>query len=505
MGIFNDIKGFFSKSDPVKKRTSRRRGYDAAKGGDLFADFIGSYGTADRELTSLAKIRARSRDLAMNNPYAKHALKIIKDNVVGFNGGFGIKLAMKVKNRKSKDGSPVLDSLANRIIQNEWRKWGKKGNCTADGKLSWLACQHLFITTVARDGEVLIRKIMAKNDFGFALEFIEGDHLEETYNNNLANGNRIRMGIEFDKWSKPVAYHVLTQHPGDNYAGQNMQKRERVPASQIIHAFLTERPGQSRGVPWSHATVTRFKMLGGYEEATVVGARIGASQMGFFTRENAGDGYEGDEMDEEGQITDEASPGVFRELPVGMKFEKFDPDQPKTNFADFVKSMLRSIGAALGIGYNTLAGDLENVNYSSLRAGSLQERDGWQVLQGWMIESFNQEIFSGGKINWLRSAFLSGRLDPLSFSDFDRYDSASWRPRGWKWVDPSKDVKAQKEALGAQLTSRTRICNEQGIEIDELFEEIASENALAEEKGISLANPENNKPEPEEVKNDKED
>lgn len=501
MKIIEGIKEFFSKSEPEKKRSSRRRGYDAAKGGDLFADFLGSYGSPDRELTSLAKIRARSRDLAMNNPYAKHALKIIRDNVVGFNGGFGIKLAMKVKSRNSGE-KVALDSLANRIIQNEWRKWGKKGNCTADGKLSWLACQHLFITTVARDGEVLVRKINAKNDFGFAIEFIEGDHLEETHNTNLANGNRIRMGIEFDKWSKPVAYHILTQHPGDNFAGQNTRKVERVPASQIIHAFLTERPGQSRGVPWSHATVTRFKMLGGFEEATVVGARIGASQMGFFTRETEAEGYEGDREDEDGQIVDEVSPGILRELPVGMKFEKFDPDQPKTNFADFVKSLLRSIGAALGIGYNTLAGDLENVNYSSLRAGSLQERDGWQVLQGWMIESFNQEIFSGGKINWLRNSFLSGQLDPLSFSDFDRYDSATWRPRGWKWVDPSKDVKAKKEELACQLTSRTRICNEQGIEFYELLEEIAEENKLAEAKGVLLANPENKKPEPVEVKDE---
>ena len=499
MGIIRTLqrmdKFLFGAGTKSKRRTSGR-GYDAAKVSDLFADFGGSFGSADGELASLSRIRARSRDLCMNNPYAKHAITLIKNNVVGFNGGFGIKLSMKVK----YPGAKKLDALPNRIIEKEWKKWGKKGNCTADGKLSWLGCQKLFIATVARDGEVLVRKIPMDNDFGFAIEFIECDHLEEGFNTNLANGNRIRMGIEFDKWSRPVAYHILKQHPGDGFANHPGQKRERIPASEIIHAFLTERPGQSRGVPWSHATVTRFKMLGGYEEATVVAARLGASKMGFITRDrDADEEYTGDGETEDGEIINEVKPGLIEQLPVGFGFEKFDPEQPKTNFGDFVKSILRSVGAGIGIGYNTLAGDLENVNYSSLRSGSLQERDNWQVLQGWMIESFMEEVFSGGEINWLKRAFLSGRLDPLSFSDYDRYDAATWRPRGWKWVDPSKDIKAQKEALGSQLTSRTRICNEQGIDIEDLFDELAYENELAKEKKVSLTNTESKQPQTIEV------
>ena len=81
---------------------------------------------------------------------------------------------------KARNDDNSLDVVANRIIETEFYKWAKIGSCTADGKLSFLDAQKLFIQNLARDGEVLIRHIKdTSNDFGYSMQFLESDHLDE--------------------------------------------------------------------------------------------------------------------------------------------------------------------------------------------------------------------------------------------------------------------------------------------------------------------------------------
>ncbi|MBT7026249.1 MAG: phage portal protein [Verrucomicrobia bacterium] len=44
-------------------------------------------------------------------------------------------------------------------------------------------------------------------------------------------------------------------------------EHERIPASEIIHPFITDRIAQTRGTPWMVSAMTRLQMLGAYEEA----------------------------------------------------------------------------------------------------------------------------------------------------------------------------------------------------------------------------------------------
>lgn len=50
-------------------------------------------------------------------------------------------------------------------------------------KFSWIDVQNLAIEGLARDGEVLIRHIRnADNGFGYLLQLLEPDFLDEEYN-----------------------------------------------------------------------------------------------------------------------------------------------------------------------------------------------------------------------------------------------------------------------------------------------------------------------------------
>lgn len=464
---------FFSKLFDSKPKTSTRK-YAAAAVNRLTADWATSVLSADSEIhNDLRILRSRSRELWMNNDYARRFIRKTSVNVVG---GSGVRLQVRAKDNDGK----LLREI-NEYIESEFLRWSRKEHCSSCGRLSWIDCQKLFIETIARDGEIIVRLVKGDGEYGLTLQLLEADHLDEELNEVLANGNYIRMGIEFNRWNKPVAYHLLKEHPGEYFSNKLKYDKqyERVPAAEIMHGFLLERAAQSRGVPWMHTAMGRLRMLGAYEEAELVAARIGASKMGFFVSPD-GTSYSGSDY-EHGSPIMEASPGTFEQLPAGMDVRMFDPNHPNSSFAYFEKAILRGIASGLDISYNTLANDLEDVNFSSIRHGALEDRDSYRTLQNWLIEHFCTPVFEV----WLLMAMTTAKLK-LPIADYDQFNQPVWKARGWAWVDPLKENHANQIAINQKTKTRSQIAAEQGMDVEELFAQIAYEEELAREYGISL-------------------
>ena len=457
-----------------KNKRGGRRNYDAAGSGRLLSDWQSVFGANDSSISySLEVLRGRSRDLFRNNDYAKKYGEMVKTNVIGAKG--------IVMQSKAKDQTGRFDKLDNQLVESAWKKWGNKKNCSITTSLSWIDLQRVAIETVARDGEVLIRIIKgADNPFGFALQLIESDYLRQNYNvQQLDNGNKVVMGVELNDWGAPMAYH-LGGSSEDASVGTHIS---RIPADEMIHLFVSNRPGQIRGVPWLHSAMTRLHQIGKYEEAEVIAARIGACKMGFFKPGDDGDIYVGVDTDETtGATITEATPGGFETLPQGMDFEAFDPQHPSGNFAPFIKSSLRGVASGLNVSYNSLASDLEGVNFSSIRSGVLEERQNWRVIQKWMIDHFHQEVYTA----WLPYAILNGQLGTIPQQRIEKFANPNWQPRGWEWVDPLKDAKANLEELKMGTKSRADILADKGKDIEEVFDQLREENELAKSVGIDI-------------------
>ena len=60
------------------------------------------------------------------------------------------------------------------------------------------------------------------------------------------------------------------------------------------------------------------------------------------------------------------------------------------------------------------------------------------------------------------------------------------RPRGWSWVDPAKEVRANREALASNQTSLARVAAERGIDRDDLLDEIQEDQSAAALRGLTL-------------------
>jgi len=445
--------------------------YTGAQANRLTLDWFAAILSADQETKgNMRTLRARGRELGRNNPVAKQYLNLLAANVVG---SAGIQYQARVRSKSNE-----LDSESNREIEKSFTDWSKRGNCTVDGKLSLRAVEDLVIRNVATDGEVFVRHVPGfANKHRYAIQLIDADCIDHNYTRDRGkNENEIRLGVEVDGWGRPVAYYVNPYHPSD-FGGS--LERERIPAEYVTHLYDPSRVNQTRGVTWFHCVMLAMRILEGYIEAELVAARTGAAKMGFLKYTDA-EAFDAPDP-KTTKIRFEASPGTVEMLPPGMEFVEWKLDHPANAFPQFVQAVLRQIATGLGVSYNALANDLVGVNYSSIRAGLLTERDQWRRHQAWFAESFLQPVFD----SWLPMALLSGEL-ALPSRDFRKYGAGRWQTRGWQWVDPLKDVQAAIMAIDAALDTRDDVISDRGGDFEETLEQLDAENKLAKKYGIDL-------------------
>lgn len=465
---------------PFKKKKTQKRAFSAAVYNRLVTDWVAGSTSADAELRgALPVLRNRARDFGRNNDYVREIYRQFQNNIAGEGIYFQAQTMMQ---RGGK-----LDEKQNDLIEKAWAKWCRKETCDVAGLLSFGDMQRLAIRSLIESGEVIVRKItrsFGNSKIPYALEIIESDMLDDNYNGRAANGNQIRFGVEVDGWKRPVAYYFFASHPGDNHGSAieaRSSNRRRIPASEIVHLYVLERPGQTRGFPHIVSAIMRLRHMSGYEEATVVSARAGAANMGFIETADGQPSIADDVQD--GQTVSEFSPGVIKTLGPGEKFSQSNFQNPSGQFDPFMRAMLRGVASGCGIAYETISSDFSQSNYSSSRMAMLKERDNWRVMQKWFISNFCQPIFEG----WLDMAVLSGGIPLKGYEgNEDQYSCVRWQPRGWAWIDPNKEVTANKEAVRNGFLTQADVIAASGGDIEELYNARRRELDRAKDLGLEF-------------------
>lgn len=431
---------------------------------------------------ALRSLRARAREAAQNDDHMSYFLRLVESNVIGRQG--------IVCQSKPKLAGGGYDKASASRIESAFAEQCARGTWDASGQLSRDAFDRLAVRSVAMDGEVLIRihELDPDSPTGFSVELIDAEALDLDYNADLPNGNSVRMGVEMTRRRRPVAYHLMAEATNPYQGYQSGARRERVAAADIIHAYLPEWAWGSRGIPWAHASLRRMKMLSGYEEAAITAARSAAVKSAAYiaTADHVPDTQPDGTRTEEGAFVQDLAPGGIEMVPYGWDLKTLDWSWPNTDHGAFVKECLRGIASGLGVSYNALANDLEGVNYSSLRQGALTERDLWMLLQAWWIDWVSRPLYR----RWLEWAIRSGRItrangQPLPVDRLDALAYASFQGRRWPWVDPVKDLNAQKIAVELRTKSISEIIRESGRDPEEVWEELADDLATLERLGLS--------------------
>ncbi|HYE70591.1 MAG TPA: phage portal protein [Aquabacterium sp.] len=470
---------------PAARQRMQSRMYAAAKASRLTNGFAYSNQSSDAELcSSLTQLRARSRQLVRDANYAKRAKVIIVNNVIGWSG---VGMQCQIKTNAGK-----LVDRQNDEIEQVWGEWCEADSCHTGGRLHFAHIERQLMAQVFEAGEAFVRlhfRRFGGSKIPLALEVIEAERLADEFSQpgTPVAGNEIRMGVEVDSFHRPVAYWIREKHPGDirwTHGTQGSNRYERVPAEFIIHLAVIDRWPQTRGEPWLHTAARKMNDMDGYVEAEIVRARAQASMSGFIKTEEGIE--ELGEIQPDGSAEMETEPGVFKKLYAGEEVQFPNTTAPNPAMDPFMCYMLREVAAGIGISYESLSGDYSKSNYSSSRMGLLDSRDIWRFFQWWFIRDFRQRLH---KV-WMTQAMMAGAITSVPMEQWAvnprKYEAVRYKPRGWTWVDPTKEVAAYEQAIKAGFTTLTDVIAQTagGDDIEDLATRRESELDLLEDKEL---------------------
>lgn len=470
-------------SVPALRRPAMRM-YSMGKPSRTTSGWGTSTTSEDAELsTSLRPARNRSRELVRDAPYAKRAKLIVQNNVVGS----GIGLQARVETTRG-----ALSERVNDEIEACWKAWCEASACHTGRALHFMDMQRVLIGECFEAGEVLVRKHLTR--FGssavpLALEVIEPERIADEFQPGpSAAGAHIRLGVEVDQYHAALAYWIRLRHPGELHWDTGVGDRiERVPASDLIHLRNIERWPQTRAIPWMHAAGRKLNDMDGLTEAEVTAARASACYMGFIEPPADNDTSFGDEQ-EDGSVQEELEPAVIHKLNPGEKFNGYAPTRPNTQLDPFMRMMLREVASGTGPSYESLSRDYSQSNYSSSRLALLDDRDLWRVLQMWFIRTVMLPIYRA----WLQQAVLSRAIRSISIEEYalhpEKFEAVRFKPRGWTWIDPTKEVEAYERAIRNGFTTVSRVIEQtgDGMDLEDVLKERQRELEMMKQYGLTF-------------------
>ncbi len=434
----------------------QKRRYDAASKTSRTQNWLTPGTDATSAISNPTLIRNRSRDLVRNNPWAAKGVSVIVNNVVGY----GIRAQWQIAGKRNV-----------KLVQDLWKQWAETEQCDATGNQNFYGIQQTVMRSVVESGECLIRmrprygNAAAGLAVNFQLQVMEPDYFYEFNDGPLLNGNYVQRGIEYDFMGRRVAYYVYKSHPGSLGQFYNSFKNgyTRVPATEIIHVFRTDRPGQERGVSWLAPVMIRLRELDIYEDAYLNRQKLANLFAAFIYTDDP------QEAEEEYSDVSELTPGSMYVLKNGRTVSFSNP--PKADdYGPYTLANLKAVASGLGITYESLTGDLSQVNFSSARMG-------WQEF-GRSIDAWRWNLIIPKLCNSV--AFW--------FSEFANLPGATteWTPPARMMVDPIREIPAIKDAIRSGLMTQSEAIREQGYDPEQLLTEMAADNARLDELNLTL-------------------
>lgn len=440
------------------------RNYDAASPGRRTSSWSRNRGDANATASVASPIlRVHARDLLRNNAWARKARSVVVNSMIGT----GAQPRVAAKNAADKQAA-----------QDVWRAWANTTDCDANGRTNFAGLEQLIAGALFSDGEVFIRRRWRRPEDGLALPFqlqlLEADFLDHTKNELRGReGGRIINGVEHDAIGRVVAFWFFDEHPGNHLAVASVSRR--VAATEVIHVFRQERPGQVRGVSWLAAAIVGLHDLDEYEDAEMLKQKIAACFAGFVTEVN-GDvtPIAGATVDPQtNQRVESFEPGMIAHLPPGRDVKFATP--PTAVDTAFTVRALRKLAAGLEITYEDLTGDYSSATYSSARMGRLVHQG---AVASWQYTLLAPQLHTRVWAWVMDGAVLSNLVrEPLG---------AEWTFPPLPAIEPDKEVLTDMRAVRAGFKSLSGVLRERGEDPETLLGEVVADFAMLKTKGVML-------------------
>ena len=396
----------------------------------------------------------RHQDLVDNDAYASRAVGVIVNNWIG-------------------DGIMSTPQGATRRYNQAWKRWADSPESDFYGIHDWYGNQAVGARTTAVRGAVLVRKRVAPELFDrygmvpLQVQMMEPDWLDF----NKDNGIDILFGQQFDSAGRLEGYWIRNRHPGEMILGTGIQVQSTfVPKEEISLHFDSRRAGQRMGLPFGTAAILTLRDMGDIRAAQQMKDKISACFFGVVTDLDGEN-----DPSKTGIEFDTIEPGAVEHLPPGRNFQAFSPPS-SGDFVSTHREYAHAVAAAYEITYESLTGDLSNVNYSSFRGGWLE---------------FSRRIaYLRGKVS------VPGMLSPVCrwHDELAAMVGLLKGPMDWthtpprrEMIDPTREIPALIGAVRAGIMSLSEVQRAFGYVPEEVIAELAADMERAKKAGLILS------------------
>jgi lambda family phage portal protein len=428
------------------------RDYDAAKPNRTSGGYRRTGGRASEEVARAHRgLAGGAQDLVRNTAIANRIKAVIASNMVGdgirpnYIGG---------SKRRVKHYKATFDA------------WANSTACDYEGHYNLWGLEYLWAGTVAESGGVFIRRIMNNAlAFPLVLQTLEQQYLDESKSGFTSGGGEIVSGIQYNADGIIQGYWLKTRlttrlcHEESKY----------YPASEIIHIYWKDRPGQHLGVSWLHPVADLIDQRQEWRDATLMQQRIAAC-FGVIIKEpprdmGLGGGTHG-LRDEDGNAYSEIEAGMIAYTDGNTEVTTVTP--PNLNkTTDFNGEVLQDIAVGTGVTREQITGDFSKVTWAS---GRLARGEFYTNLDRWQnfmmlpaldrVHDWFDEIYTvmAGKPNVTRKWILPHRsaVNPKEELEVDirKVRTGAMTPQqftqkyGLKFEDAIEAWKEAKQAMG---------------------------------------------------------
>ena len=352
----------------------------------------------------LSCLRARSRFVYKNHPYANGAINTIVRRVFGN----GFKYQSKMKPKKSKKRNRLRDE--NQELEDIWEAIEQKFTNTNDPfrvfrrkvGINWFVdgeCTAIAVDQPHKPIEIdgkLVR-------YSRRWQIIDSDQYAEDRDENTLEGvepgNKVLLGIEFNPDDEAVAYHFYDDG-ADLYGRFNngsaqygfysnsLRKTKRVPVERVLHLFDKKFPNQVRGIPLLTPVLMHVSELEDYERAALTQAWVQACYTAFIHSDMPAEMQQlmqgADLATVQGEFINwmtgnnwsqkELEPGQILHLNPYTDVKFANPSAPGPQCDKFVSLILHAIAAGLDRSYTSVARDLKGVSFSGGRQDEISDQ-----------------------------------------------------------------------------------------------------------------------------------
>lgn len=500
MSKFSQFVGrMFAKRSPARE-TGRRSnffarapgmgGFDAAKETRLTEQWRpGDQSPSLIHQMDAKKLRDRCRDLALNNPTARSAIKGYVANVI--------------ENGITPD--PVLPEGAGKkrktLWLDAWNRWAaEEADITGHEHLSELQATWLEEVLTAggclQNRVVLNRRESRGRRLPLAIELLPEERIADDRDflnpTQSFKGNKIFRGVEVNKFGRAVAYWLRPTVPNELHV--SFIEPTRRPAGPYSYGFIRDRVGQYRGWPVLAVSVALLWKLGYYTDNEMMASAIKSCFAVLITTEQDVDlprDADADSADDDGNTLDNIRPGMVSHLRPGEDVTGVAPNIPGGDSTPWLMMLIRTIAAGTGLSYEEVARDYSQTTFSSNRASANADKRRFRMKQRFTIQQFLAPIYPEF-VMWAVQAGLDGFPTPSEFMNRrDEWIKTAWRTPGWPSVNPLDDAQAAVLEIDHRLLSRANYLGERGRDVDGTFAELKEEQDKADELELTSTDSEN--------------